>query len=59
MSTELELEALEWEANFAGGQVVLTAFAILACVGLSAFVTYVVEEVRHDPGRHTSDDEEP
>lgn len=58
MSAELELEAIEWEANMAGGQLALAAFVIVACVGLTAFVTYVVEEVRHDRSRHP-DDEEP
>ena len=55
---ELEVEALEWEANVAGGQLALVAFVLLACIGGSALVTYVVEEVRHDPSRH-SDTEEP
>lgn len=58
MTTELELEALDWQPSIAGGQLALFAFVIMACVGLASFVTYVVEEVRHDPGRH-SDDEEP
>lgn len=56
---EADLEALEWQPSIAGGQLLLAGFLLVACVGLTAFVTYVLEEVRHDPSRHTSDDEEP
>lgn len=55
---ELDLEALEWEPSLAGGQLALLAFVFVSCIGLSVLVTYVLEEVRHDPGRHR-DDEEP
>jgi hypothetical protein len=53
-----ELEALEWEPSIAGGQAALIVFVFLSCVGAAALVTYVIEEVRHDPSRHP-DDEEP
>lgn len=54
-----ELEALEWEANLAGGQLALVAFVILSCVAVSALVTYIVEEARHDPGRPPDSEEPP
>lgn len=62
MTTELmaaELEALEWEPSIAGGQAVLIVFVFLSCIGAAALVTYVIEEVRHDPSRSHRDTEEP
>jgi len=62
MTAELaavELEALEWEPSIAGGQAALIAFVFLSCIGAAALVTYIVEEVRHDPSRNHRDDEEP
>lgn len=56
---ELEVEALDWQPSIAGGQLLGAAIVAAACVGLTAFVTYVIEEVRHDPGRHRRHDEEP
>lgn len=56
---DVELGALEWEANVAGGQLALVAFVLLSCIGAATLVTYVIEEVRHDPSRQHPDDEEP
>lgn len=61
MTAELadaEALALEWEVSLAGGQFALMAFVFLSCIGAAALVTYVIEEVRHDPSRHP-DNEEP
>lgn len=54
---ELELEALEWEANLAGGQMLLFAVVFVSCIGLASLVTYVVEEVRHERAEHREDQE--
>lgn len=51
---DLELEALEWEAHVAGGQAALLAAVLLACIALSAGITYVLEELKHE---HDHDEE--
>lgn len=54
---ELEIEAVAWEANVAGGQLTLAGIVALSCIGLSVLVTYLVEEVRHEHADHRNDEE--
>ena len=56
---DVELEALEWEPSLAGGQLALAALLVLSCIGVASLVTYLVEEVRHDPGRRPDSEEPP
>lgn len=42
-------------AHMATGQWLLVLAVIAACILGAVFVTYVVEEIRHDPHRHEDD----
>jgi hypothetical protein len=55
-AADVKLEALEWEVTVAGGQVAMIAVVLLACVALTAGITYVLEELKHE---HERQDEEP